>query len=81
MATAEASVVSHISRLNYGFSFNVPFEPSDEDHKMLGMDRKIWDKAEQRYMVTGKMTWFVNRVTLSVLSKQGPADRLERAQK
>lgn len=62
MAVAEEIVVSRIARFSYGFSHNVLYEPASPEHRSLGIDRIVWDKAEQQYMATGKMNWIIRRV-------------------
>jgi hypothetical protein len=61
MAVAEHIVVSRISRLHYGFSYDPVYEPGNPDHTF---DRVRWDKHEQRQRVIGKMEWLVNKVSM-----------------
>ncbi|KAF2258543.1 hypothetical protein CC78DRAFT_621736 [Lojkania enalia] len=58
MAVVEYVVVSRISRLHYGFSYDAVYDANDPEHTI---DRVIWDHHEQRNLVAGKMEWVVNK--------------------
>ena len=62
MTAVQDSIVARVARWHYGLAYNVHFDPKSEVHRSLGEGRIKWDRAEDRYQVTGKMEWIVKKV-------------------
>ena len=65
MTAVQDSIVARVARWHYGLAYNVHFDPKSEVHRSLGESRIKWDRAEDRYQVTGKMEWIVKKVFLT----------------
>jgi hypothetical protein len=57
-------IVSRVARFHYGMSLEVPYNYSSEQ-RFLGLDRMIWDSAEGRSFMKGRMEWMMKKVSLT----------------
>lgn len=56
-------VISRVSRVNYGITFQTTFHETEHDAA-----DKLWDSRELRYMATNQMEWYLKRVRIVPIS-------------
>ncbi|KAH7385573.1 hypothetical protein DE146DRAFT_759800 [Phaeosphaeria sp. MPI-PUGE-AT-0046c] len=61
LAMKEELVISRIARLHYGMSLEIPYD-HNSDQRSMGIER-VWESAEERQFVKGRMEWMVRRGT------------------
>lgn len=74
----EELIVSRIARLHYGMSLEIPCDDRSEKRRM-GLEC-VWDDAEKRHFVKGRMEWIVKRVSLALILGNGRSDVMRRVQ-
>lgn len=61
LAMKEELVVSRVARRHYGMCLEIPYDHNSEQ-RFMHIDR-VWDNAEERQFVKGRMEWIVKRGT------------------